>query len=338
MTGQLRYGVANVGGDYKSSENVGIAVDSARAAMADLFNCAPAEVVFGPSMTMLTFHVARALEATLLQRGDEIVLDPLSHRANVSPWRRLAQKRGATVRWLPVANSGSDCSLDTADLSSVITPGRTKLVAVGAASNGTGSVHDVATVCAAASASGALSYVDAVHYAPHHLIDVHQWGCDFAVCSPYKFFGPHSGTLFGRRSLLEALDCDRLDLSDDGLPSADNCGMSRWELGTQNHEALAGVGAAVDYLASLGGRAGGGAADQPASRRKKLQAGFAAIEAHEDELKVRALPTPPPLVTSQPSPPSRPSKSSYLPTYDLPTCGLAVCRVRRCVLGTCSKC
>lgn len=287
MSEQLRHGFANVGGGYTTADNVGLTVDGTRSAMADFINCHPTEVAFGASMTALTFHLARALHNTpiTLGPGDEVALDPLSHNANVSPWVQLALRRGATVRWLPVVGSGAECTLATepADLAGVIVPGVTKLVAVGAASNGTGTVHDVARVCAAASDADALSFVDAVHYAPHHLIDVQKWRCDFLVCSPYKFFGPHSGVLFGRRGLFADLRAERLELSDDGLPCESNGGMSRWELGTQNHEALSGVRAAVEYLAGLGAQFGGASAEAP--RRERLAAGVRAIEEHEAELK-----------------------------------------------------
>lgn len=168
--------------------------------------------------------------------------------------------------------------------------GRTSLVAVGAASNGVGTVHDVQAVCAAAaelSEGRAVSFVDAVHYAPHALVDVRALGCDFLACSPYKFFGPHSGVLFGRAELLAVLPVDNLAAQDDGLPRDANCHMSRWELGTQNFEALAGVTAAVDYLASVGPRFGG--AEVGAPRRVRLDAAWRAIVAHERELKARFL-------------------------------------------------
>lgn len=295
MTEQLSCGFSNVGGYYRTSENVGLAVDGARAAMADFFHCDASEVCFGPSMTALTFHVSHALEASI-GPTDEIVLDPLSHRANVSPWMNMAARRGATVKWLPVSGSGAACTLDTsADaLACVLAPGRTRLVAVGAASNGTGTVHDVAGVCTAARAAGALSYVDAVHYAAHHPVDVRAWGCTFAACSPYKFFGPHAGCLYGAREPLSALPFDRLDVQDDGLPSEANCWMSRAEIGTQCHEALAGITACVDYLASLGSSGGGdgrpsgppgGGGATTSGRRARLLAGWRRVEAHEEELK-----------------------------------------------------
>lgn len=287
---QLKYGFANVGGEYGSSERVGRAVDGARNAMAAFFHCQPAEVTFGPSMTALTFHLARALDSSpehlfALGPGDEVLLDPLSHRANVTPWVWLAQQRGASVKWLPVADSGGACRLarDPDELASAFTPGRTKLVALGAASNGTGTVHDVAAICNAAQAVGALTFVDAVHLAAHHALDVQAWGCDFAVCSPYKFFGPHSGVLYGRARLMEALPTHQLDLATDELPHAGNSGMSRWELGTQSHEALAGILAAVKYLQGLGTQFGH--APPTASARERLVAGFSAIETQEDALK-----------------------------------------------------
>eukprot|EP00930_Biecheleria_cincta_P039847 TRINITY_DN27349_c0_g1_i1.p1 TRINITY_DN27349_c0_g1~~TRINITY_DN27349_c0_g1_i1.p1 ORF type:complete len:736 (-),score=116.25 TRINITY_DN27349_c0_g1_i1:466-2673(-) len=295
---QMRYGTANIGGSYASSEKAQAAVANARSAMSDLLGCSPVEVAFGPSMTALVFHLASAFrnDASLFKPGDNVVLDPISHGGNVWPWVRLAKACGAEVRWLPVAGKSvgaedSDCMLHTdPNLLATVIDSRTRLVAAGFASNGVGTVHDVQSICKAArelSNGQALSFVDAVHYAPHGYIDVEKIGCDFLVCSPYKFFAPHSGVLFGRRELLERLPAQRLDCSDDTLPSEANCDMSRWELGTQNYEALAGVAAAVDYLASLGTRFGGASGDM--ARRDRLKAGFLAIAAHERELKVRFL-------------------------------------------------
>ena len=294
MVRQMTHGVANVGGTYPTSELVGETVGNAREAMADLFNCLPHEVVFGPSMTALAFHLSRALrDSGRLQQGDNVVLDPISHGANVWPWERLAEATGVEVRWLPVASESAgvdpmECTLDArpGSLATVI-DNRTKLVAVGAASNGVGSIHNVSAVCSAAREAGALSFIDSVHYAPHASLDVEAFGCDFLACSPYKFFGPHSGALFGRAELLRLMPVDKLAVADDGLPTESNCGMSRWEVGTQNFEALAGVAAAVDYIAALGQRFGG--ADATASRRQRLGAAWHAIGAHEDELKVKFL-------------------------------------------------
>lgn len=324
---QMRDGAANVGGGYGSSLACDRAVADARAAMADFFLCDPCEVVFGPSMTALAFHVARALErgarapsesaiahgwgASWIAAGANLVLDPFSHHANLSPWLRLAEACGAEVRWLPVAPAGASTgasapsagaptpaalagaffSLDVStEALAPLIDARTALVAVGAASNGCGSVHDVASLCAAAkelSSGGALTFVDAVHYAPHAALDVHQLGCDLLACSPYKFFAPHAGVLHGRAELLRALDFDRLSVQTDDLPCEANGGMSRAELGTQSYESLAGTTAAVDYLASLGARFGG--ADAAAPRRERLESGMHAIRAHENDLKRRFL-------------------------------------------------
>jgi len=212
-------------------------------------------------------------------------LDPMSHGANVWTWVQLAKACGAEVRWLSI---GDDLVLNSQpDVLSKVIDEKTRLVAVGYASNGVGSVHDVKAICATAeslSNGSALRFVDAVHYAPHGRVDVQDISCDFLACSPYKFFGPHSGVLYGRRHLLQTLSTDRLDVQDDGLPSDENCNMSRWEVGTQNHEAAAGIVAAVDYLAGLGDRFGG--ADSGTSRATRLDCAWRAIHAHESELKL----------------------------------------------------
>ncbi|CAE7812702.1 csd [Symbiodinium sp. CCMP2592] len=295
---QLTSGIANIGGAYESSSRAEAAVSAARLAMSDfLGGCEAQEVVFGASMTALVLHLARALGPALAKGTTSpprnIVLDPLSHGANVWPWLSLARRLGAEVevRWLPVKDLSLSLSLDTSDqaLNKVIDR-NTCFVAAGAASNGVGSIHDVQQLCQTAkelSEEKALTFVDAVHYAPHGRINVHRIGCDFLVCSPYKFFGPHAGVLFGRRRLLESLPADRLDCSDDSLPSMVNGNMSRWEVGTQNYEALAGVTAAVNYLADLGHRFGGASPSAP--RPERLEAGWHAIEAHENDLKRRFL-------------------------------------------------
>ncbi|OLQ02112.1 putative cysteine desulfurase [Symbiodinium microadriaticum] len=289
---QLTYGIANIGGAYESSSRAEAAVSTARLAASDFLGCDAQEVVFGASMTALVLHLARALGPALHASAAtprNVVLDPMSHGANVWPWLKLAAGLGAEVRWLPVLK---DClCLDTSDqaLGTVIDR-NTCFVAAGAASNGVGSIHDVQQLCQAAkelSEERALTFVDAVHFAPHGHVNVRRIGCDFLVCSPYKFFGPHAGILFGRRRLSESLPADRLDCSDDSLPSMANGHMSRWEVGTQNYEALAGVTAAVNYLADLGHRFGGASPSAP--RPERLEAGWHAIEAHENDLKRRFL-------------------------------------------------
>jgi cysteine desulfurase family protein (TIGR01976 family) len=297
MVEQLRFGTANIGGHYSSSVKAQQAVANARDAMADFLGCTQPEVAFGPSMTALTFHLAEALRNnSSLTAGDNVVLDPMSHGANVWTWVRLAEACGAEVRWIPFAAESSnaqiaECKLDTRleSLASVIDD-RTRFVASGYASNGVGTVHDVQAICFAArelSNGKALSFIDAVHYAPHGVLDVAKIGCDFLACSPYKFFGPHSGVLFGRSDLMQRLPVARLDCSDDTLPSEANCDMSRWEVGTQNYEALAGVAAAVNYLASLGSRFGG--VDADGTRRQHIEAGMQVIAAHERDLKRQFL-------------------------------------------------
>jgi len=311
MVEQMKYGIANIGGSYASSEGSELAVKNARSAMADFLGCSAPEIAFGPSMTALVLHLTQALRNdSFAGPGDNIVLDPISHGSNVWSWVRLAAAVGAEVRWLPVASSDSgrsdaECFLDARveALASVI-DGRTRLVAMGAASNGVGTVHDIKAICAAAkelSGGRSLSFVDAVHFAPHSCVDVGSIGCDFLACSPYKFFGPHAGVLFGRRALMERLPAVRLDCTNNDLPEEANGHMSRWEPGTQNYEALAGVTAAVDYVAELGVRFGGadpagatgtgattpGGLVAGSSRRERLGAAWRAISAHEAELKER---------------------------------------------------
>ncbi|KAH8049432.1 cysteine desulfurase [Aureococcus anophagefferens] len=245
--------------------------------------CEPAEVVFGNNATSLVLRASRALARTW-DAGDNIVLSSLDHDCNAGPWAWAARDAGVRVRWIPVKGDGC---LDVDALEALV-DARTRLVACGYASNGLGSVTDVSRVCGVARRAGAVSFVDAVHYAPHGLVDVALVGCDFLVLSPYKFFGPHCGALFGRRELLEALEPAKLRVADGGLPSDANCHMSKWEVGTQNFEALAGTTAAVDYLASLGDRFGGLAAGGR-TRRERLVAGFGAIARHEHVLKRRFL-------------------------------------------------
>jgi cysteine desulfurase family protein (TIGR01976 family) len=236
---------ANTHGAFATSRRTDETIEAAHAAMADLLGCDPDEVVFGPNMTSLTFALARSIGREI-QPGDEIVLTRLDHDANVAPWKAL-EERGAVIKLVDV--DVEDCTLDMDDLRRQITP-RTKLVAVGYASNAVGTINDVAEVVRLAREVGALSFVDAVHYAPHGPIDVRALGCDFLACSPYKFFGPHSGTLYGRREQLQRLTPYKVRPATEELPG-------RWMTGTQSHEAMAGVVAAVEYLAELGRTVGG---------------------------------------------------------------------------------
>jgi cysteine desulfurase family protein (TIGR01976 family) len=241
MNDYLFYHNANTHWAYPTSEETDAIIDSARNVLADFLNATPAEIVFGANMTTLTFHLARAL-AVEFARGDEIVITELDHHANVAPWRRLEKECGVTARLAKMIPETGE--LDWEDFSRQITR-RTKLVAIGAASNALGTINDVERAREMAHAVGAKIFVDAVHYAPHGLIDVRGWNCDFLVCSAYKFYGPHLGILYGRRELLELLDFPKLIPAPDSAPE-------RAETGTQNHEGIAGAAAAVNFLASLG--------------------------------------------------------------------------------------
>ncbi len=267
---------ANSHGAFLTSRRTDETVAAARAAMADFFNApAPEEIVFGPNMTSLTFHLSRTI-GKRLQPGDEVVTTLLDHNANVAPWLCLAE-RGVVVR--QVRFRPDDCTLDMDDLRRLINR-RTRVVALGYASNGVGTINDVAQVSRWAHEAGAWTYVDAVHYAPHGPIDVQAIDCDFLVCSAYKFFGPHAGVLWGRRELLEALHPDKVRPAPSEVPG-------RFETGTANFEGIAGITAAVEYLASVGRRAG-----EPfkheyptfTGRRLELKAALAAIRAYEREL------------------------------------------------------
>ncbi len=270
MAGHLRSGTSNLGGSFATSDEVGEVTDAARAAGADLFNAEPDEIVFGQNMTSLTFAVSRALADTW-RPGDEIVVTNLDHDANISPWVLAATERGVTVRrvdFLPEAG----CALDHDGLAAAVGP-RTRLVAVTHASNAVGTIVDIGRVVEIAHAAGALVYADSVHYAPHRLVDVHATGVDFLAASAYKFFGPHTGMLYGRAEHLDRLDAYK-------VRPAPPSGPGKWETGTQSFESLAGVAAAVDYLAGLG---------KGERRRERLAGAFDAIGAHERALAARFL-------------------------------------------------
>jgi cysteine desulfurase family protein (TIGR01976 family) len=236
----LAHANANTHGGFLTSRRTDATIAAAHAAMADLLGCDPDEVVFGPNMTSLTFMLSRSIGREI-QPGDEIVLTRLDHDANFSPWKAL-EERGAVIKVADI--DVEDCTLDMDDLRRQITP-RTRLVAVGYASNAVGTINDVAEVARLATQVGALSFVDAVHYAPHGPIDVRAIGCDFLACSPYKFFAPHAGTLYGKRERLERLRPYKVRPATEDLPG-------RWMTGTQSHEAMAGVTAAIEYLAEMG--------------------------------------------------------------------------------------
>ncbi len=269
---------ANEHGLFATSRRSDEIVAEGRAAMADLLNARDGDgIVFGANMTTLTLHLARIIGREL-RAGDEIVVTRLDHDANIAPWLHL-REQGAVIRWLEF--DPADCSLKLEDLGRAITE-RTRLLAVGGASNAFGTVNDLPRILAAARAAGALTFVDAVHYAPHRMIDVQLLNCDFLACSPYKFYGPHSGVLYGRREVLERLNPFKV------RPAADRA-PDRFETGTKNHEAIAGVAAAVDFLAALGQDPGTGWESYPAGRRRRLKQALAAVRDHESSLFARLL-------------------------------------------------
>ena len=259
---------ANTCGAFATSRSNDAIVASARGAMADFFHCDPDEVAFGQNMTTITFALSRAIGRDL-SAGDEIVVTTLDHDANVAPWRALEEK-GVVIRQVDIRES--DCTLDIEDLKRKITA-KTKLVAVGYASNAVGTINPIAEITKLAHAAGALMFVDAVHYAPHGPIDVRALDCDFLVCSPYKFFGPHMGTLYGKRQHLLRFRPYKVRPAPESLPD-------RWETGTQVQELIAGIGAAVDYLAELGRRCDPSAT----SRRSALLAAYRTTRHHETAL------------------------------------------------------
>ena len=267
MAGYMRRGGANLHGGFPSSVETEAAIQEARSAMADLLNADPDEIAFGANATTLLYHAARGL-ARDWRAGDEILVTELDHRGNVDPWLAVAAERGVTVRWLPVDLRTFTLDLDALD--ALLTP-RTRLVAVGLASNAVGTVNDVARVAAKARQVGALVAVDAVQAVPHFAVDFRALGADLLTCSAYKFFGPHLGVIAIRRELFGRLEAPRLVPAPAHAPD-------KLETGTLNHEGLAGLPAAVAFIAALGGGA---------DRRARIRAGYAALEAHEDRLAER---------------------------------------------------
>ncbi len=259
---------ANTGGAFHTSRRTDQMIADARVAMADFLNCASDEVVFGPNMTTLTFRLSRAIGREL-KSGDELLVTCLDHDANVSPWVCL-EERGVKVRTADI--KPADCTLDAFDLAAKIRRS-TRLVAVGWAANAVGTINDVREVVRLAHAAGAMAFIDAVHYAPHGPIDVRALDCDFLVCSSYKFFGPHLGILYGKREQLQRLRPHKLRACTEQLPD-------RWETGTQNHECLAGLIAAIDYLADVGQRHN----PEAGTRRAAILAAYEVIRQHEREL------------------------------------------------------
>ena len=251
---------ANTHWAYATSIETDEIILSARHSFADFFNAAPEEVAFGANMTTLTYHVARAL-GRRLNRGDEVVITELDHHGNVGPWEALAIERGVSLRVVKMLPETGQ--LDWDDFEGKVTS-RTKVVAVGAASNALGTISDMIRAARLAHHAGALVFVDGVHYAPHVLPDVRLLDCDFFVCSAYKFYGPHVGVLFGKREVLDTTDFPR-------LRPAPNDAPERVETGTLNHEGIAGAAAAVEFLASL---------ESNGTRRARLCSAYETLHSH----------------------------------------------------------
>ncbi len=252
MSDYLLHHNANTHWAYPTSAETDALLHDARVTLADFLGATAGEISFGANMTTILFHLARAIGRTL-SPGDEIIVTELDHHANVAPWQALARERGAVLRWLPL--DLETFRHEAGGLERLLSP-RTKVVAIGAASNILGTISDVRALMATARAAGAITVVDAVHYAPHALVDVREIGADFVLCSAYKFYGPHIGVCFGRHDATAALDLPRLEPAPDFVPEC-------LETGTQNHEGIVGAAAAVDFIASLAPQGG-------ADRRARL--------------------------------------------------------------------
>ena len=264
MSDYLYHHNANTHWNYPTSAETDAAIERSREVCAEFLNASPTEIAFGNNMTTLTMHLSRAL-GLQWGRGDEIVVTELDHHANIDPWLRLQRERGVTVRLARMNVETGE--LEWGDLERLITP-KTKLVAIGAASNALGTINDVEQTVRLAHQVDALAFVDAVHYAPHALIDVQSIDCDFLAMSAYKFYGPHTGVLFGKRRLLEKIDFPRLVPAPDYAPE-------NVETGTQNQEGMVGAAAAVDFLASL---------STGTTRRERLSEAFAEMHVRNEIL------------------------------------------------------
>lgn len=260
---------ANQGGYFRTAAEAEAIVTGARGAMADLLNApSPDEIVFGQNMTTITLHISRSI-GQLMKAGDEIVLSRMDHDANVWPWVLLARDLGLEVRWLPF--DPETFEFDLAEFDDLLTY-RTRLVCVGGASNLTGTINDVKGICARARSVGALTYIDGVQSVPHIATDVQDLGCDFMVCSPYKFFGPHQGVLWGRRDVLERLEPYKVRPAPDAIPGC-------FETGTQSHEGYAGTAAVVEYFTWIGETMAG-----VSGRRDALRAAMEMLFDYEKKL------------------------------------------------------
>ena len=270
MADYMRRGGANLHGQFASSIETEAIIHEARGAMADLLNADPSEIAFGANATTLLFHVARALGRDW-KPGDEIVVTELDHRGNVDPWIIMAQDKGVKIRWIKVDTGTFTLELD--DLDSIINE-RTRLVAVGLASNAVGTINDVARISARAQKVGAKVAVDAVQAVPHLSVDFRALGADILTCSAYKFFGPHIGIVAIRSELFEKLDVYKLVPAPDGAPD-------KLETGTLNHEGIAGITPAVEFISAFG---------SGNTRRERIVSGYERMEVHENRLaeKIRA--------------------------------------------------
>jgi cysteine desulfurase family protein (TIGR01976 family) len=269
VSGYYERSNANRGGMFVTSQETDELVEAARSAMSDFLNCDAEEVVFGANMTTLAYSLSRSL-VRALRKGDEVVVTHLDHDGNISPWLAAAEEAGATVRWVDFSD---DFRLDLDSLDEALNE-RTKIVAFTLASNALGTVTDAAAVVERAQRVGALTIADAVHLAPHRLIDVRALDVDVLFCSTYKFFGPHAGVMYARRALLESWHAYRVRPADDVPPW-------RWETGTANHEGIAGIGACVDYIANLVSGTG--------NRRERIVNSMTVAHEHQQSLTAAFL-------------------------------------------------
>jgi cysteine desulfurase family protein (TIGR01976 family) len=267
MEDYLYHHNANTHWPYPTSAETDALIGKSRETLADLLGASPAEIAFGANMTTLTFHLARAF-GRRWGPGDRVIVTELDHHANIAPWRALERERGITIESVPLDPATGQ--LNWVRMEELLGSGP-RLLAIGAASNALGTITDVARAAKLARAAGALTFVDAVHFAPHESVDVRQLGCDFLACSAYKFYGPHIGILFGREELLRDLDVPKLDPAPETAPE-------RLETGTQNHEGMVGAAAAVDYLATLG---------TGTTRRERLESLYAELQRRGNTLLKR---------------------------------------------------
>lgn len=282
MTECLVESNANIQGGFRTSDKVDAMLADAHQAMADLLNAESAdEIIFGQNMTTITLHMSRSI-GRLLEKGDEIILSQMDHDGNIGPWLMLAEDLGLVVKWLPFNTETFEFDLSLLD---ELLTSKTRLICVGAASNMIGTINDVKTICSRAKAAGVMTYIDAVQSVPHVTTDVQSIGCDFLVCSAYKFFGPHLGILWGRREILESLTPYKVRPASSKIPGC-------FETGTQNHEGIAGTLGAVEYLAWIGEtmcQAWHGKYSRFAGRRKFVHAAMDGLFEYETALAAQLI-------------------------------------------------